>query len=330
MKTKLRRSAAWTLSILIHTALAVFIIRAGLKYAVPEGDVSTSVEIEDAGTDKGDVTKMPEPPAPKSDADTPQDSKQDVAVAPPAPPAPEEKPAPQEPKVSKPKVAKSLPTKSVTTEQQAPAPVAVPEKANEETPEDVAKQDTSADDAQEKSSDDNAAKQTDAQAEPAAPVPAPVAPVAPPAPSEPAAPSTEDEQAKQAQDAPAPTQVPQAPQVPPAVAAGSKSGGIENGAGHSIPAFGTPGTTLNEAQLTEDEGNVKPRYPWSARIRRQEGTAVVRAYVQADGTITQAAIHQSSGYPSLDQECVSAYSHWHYKPGAEGWVLKPFRFSLTK
>jgi periplasmic protein TonB len=100
------------------------------------------------------------------------------------------------------------------------------------------------------------------------------------------------------------------------------------GDGSAVPKYGTPGTSLDESKLEEVFGNRKPAYPWMARLRRQEGTVIIRAYVRADGQVDLPLIQTSSGHPILDREAVSAYSKWRYKPGRAGWVVKSFIFKI--
>lgn len=96
-----------------------------------------------------------------------------------------------------------------------------------------------------------------------------------------------------------------------------------------VPQFGTPGTMLNETQLSVMPGNKAPSYPWTARLKKQEGTVVLRAFIRENGTVDQVSIHQSSGSAILDKEAAEKYFTWKYNPGKSGWVLKPFKFSLT-
>jgi len=54
--------------------------------------------------------------------------------------------------------------------------------------------------------------------------------------------------------------------------------------------------------LAEAYGNKKPSYPWMARLKRQEGTVVIRAYIDKSGAVTQVAIERSSGSSLIDQK----------------------------
>ena len=97
----------------------------------------------------------------------------------------------------------------------------------------------------------------------------------------------------------------------------------------TAPKFGTPGSMLDESKLTEMPGNKKPNYPWMARLRRQEGTVTVAAYIKANGQVDLPLVYKSSGSPLLDREVVDSYHKWKYKPGRAGWVIKSFNFRLT-
>jgi protein TonB len=88
------------------------------------------------------------------------------------------------------------------------------------------------------------------------------------------------------------------------------------------------GATIDESKLTEAFGNHKPSYPYMARLRRQQGTVILHAYVNADGSVNQVTVSTSSGFPSIDEEARTTYGRWQYQPGLTGWVIKPFKFSL--
>ncbi len=136
--------------------------------------------------------------------------------------------------------------------------------------------------------------------------------------------------------APAPnTPVPNPPESKPAEPTQQESPPVQNAENSNaelaqVPKFGTPGTMLDESKLEEVAGNRKPAYPWMARVRRQEGTVVIAAYIKPDGKVELPLIQKSSGFPLLDREAVSAYSQWRYKPQNSGWVIKSFIFKLVE
>lgn len=117
---------------------------------------------------------------------------------------------------------------------------------------------------------------------------------------------------------------------PEPVAAQEAAGTQSESNEENHPEFGTPGTMLDVTRLSEQPGNRKPSYPWMARLRRQQGTVVIKAYVKKDGTLDSVELYQSSGSALIDKEALGAYARWKYHPGSEGWVLKPFKFSLEE
>jgi len=206
-----------------------------------------------------------------------------------APPAPSEPAAP--PPEEAPPVDEAPPQPVVDTQPDEESPPAPTQEAQE-----VAK------------ADSDPAQDPDSMV--AAPVPVGPPPVA--SPEEAATPGT----SQAAAETPA--------EIPPSTPA------VEQGQGGdgSIPDYGTPGTTIDETKLMEAFGNHKPDYPWMARLRRQQGTVILRAFVKKDGNIDQVMVDKSSGFPLLDQEAQRSYTRWRYQPGLTGWVLKPFKFSL--
>jgi protein TonB len=133
------------------------------------------------------------------------------------------------------------------------------------------------------------------------------------------------------------------------VPADAKEGGVE------APAAGTPSRLGNppappptaaaiRGGTSERGGFSPPRpirqktppYPEAARRAGGEGTVVVKAYVQADGTIGAADVHQSSGDPELDRAALDAIREWRFSPAARAgravaaWVLVPVQFKLIR
>jgi periplasmic protein TonB len=137
-----------------------------------------------------------------------------------------------------------------------------------------------------------------------------------PSPIESAAPASSptDNQLPQTAESPAPN--PQPTAVDQTAAAGTGAANISGGA------------TIDESKLTEAFGNHKPSYPYMSRLRRQQGTVILRAYVNADGSVNQVSVNTTSGFSALDEEARLTYQRWKYQPGLTGWVIKPFKFSL--
>jgi periplasmic protein TonB len=139
------------------------------------------------------------------------------------------------------------------------------------------------------------------------PTPAPNAPVATPAPPAPLPPITAPVAAT-----PAPAAAPTTPPAPPA-----------------------PKVELPRSDADHLNNPVPPYPPVSKRLG-EEGTAVVRIFVGADGQPQKAELRTSSGFERLDAAAVAAVMKWRFKPGMRGgvaeamWVLQPIPFVLNR
>jgi protein TonB len=60
---------------------------------------------------------------------------------------------------------------------------------------------------------------------------------------------------------------------------------------------------------------VEPRYTKAAQAARIEGTVVLIAEVQTDGTAKNFQVMQSLD-PGLDQKAIEAVSQWRFRPGS--------------
>lgn len=90
-----------------------------------------------------------------------------------------------------------------------------------------------------------------------------------------------------------------------------------------------------EAQSSADYlKNTAPDYPRLSRRLGEEGQVVLRVFVEADGKPKEVTIHQSSGFPRLDQAALNAVRQWTFAPAQKGkeavaaWVLVPINFNL--
>ncbi|WP_233964882.1 energy transducer TonB [Pectobacterium versatile] len=81
--------------------------------------------------------------------------------------------------------------------------------------------------------------------------------------------------------------------------------------------------------------NPAPAYPDVAISRGYEGTVLLNVQVRADGKVQTIQIHQSSGYPSLDDAARDTVRRWSFVPArrgsqpVSGWVVVPVDFSLN-
>jgi protein TonB len=80
--------------------------------------------------------------------------------------------------------------------------------------------------------------------------------------------------------------------------------------------------------------NPAPPYPEDARERGEQGKVLVRALINADGTVAQLAMKKSSGFANLDQSALETVKKWRFVPARRGaatvsaWVVVPISFSL--
>lgn len=80
--------------------------------------------------------------------------------------------------------------------------------------------------------------------------------------------------------------------------------------------------------------NPAPPYPLLSKRLREEGTVLVRVYVEADGLPTLVELKKSSGYRRLDDVALATVQQWRFVPARQGsapvagWVIVPISFSL--
>ena len=80
---------------------------------------------------------------------------------------------------------------------------------------------------------------------------------------------------------------------------------------------------------------VPPAYPEFARQKGWQGTVVLKALVEEDGTCSRVEVEQSSGHGVLDRSAVQAVKQWEFSPARFGnnpyavLTRVPVRFILT-
>lgn len=74
--------------------------------------------------------------------------------------------------------------------------------------------------------------------------------------------------------------------------------------------------------------NPKPSYPPMSRRLGEQGKAVVRVLIGADGLPQKAELKQSSGFERLDQAALATVMKWRYVPGKRGGVPEPMSFNV--
>ena len=80
--------------------------------------------------------------------------------------------------------------------------------------------------------------------------------------------------------------------------------------------------------------NPPPAYPRMSRRMGEQGTVLVRVFINAEGRADKAEIRTSSGYPRLDEAALETVQRWRYVPGKRAgvaeamWFNVPIRFVL--
>lgn len=105
--------------------------------------------------------------------------------------------------------------------------------------------------------------------------------------------------------------------------------------GSSRPAMASAATAVVLPSSDADYlHNPPPAYPRMSRRMGEQGTVVLRVFINAEGRAEQADIRSMSGYPRLDEAALDTVKRWRYVPGqragqAEGmWFNVPVRFVL--
>ena len=80
--------------------------------------------------------------------------------------------------------------------------------------------------------------------------------------------------------------------------------------------------------------NPKPTYPSLSRRMSEQGTVMLRVFVNAVGDAARVDLKESSGFPRLDKAALEAVEGWKFVPAKKGeravaaWVVVPIKFSL--
>ncbi|MEZ6243059.1 MAG: energy transducer TonB [Phycisphaerales bacterium] len=64
--------------------------------------------------------------------------------------------------------------------------------------------------------------------------------------------------------------------------------------------------------------NTPPEYPYESRRRRETGTSLIRASVDAGGRVLRVALARTSGHERLDRAALDAVGSWRFRPATEG------------
>jgi len=116
-----------------------------------------------------------------------------------------------------------------------------------------------------------------------------------------------------------------------------KSDPLPGASGGAKMKIGTPsaGGIVGSRQGVEMIDRTPPPYPAEARLRGIQGKTMVLVAISADGLVTEATIHQSSGYTILDNAALEYARTRRYRPARQDnipvptSVLHPVGFWLT-
>jgi protein TonB len=74
--------------------------------------------------------------------------------------------------------------------------------------------------------------------------------------------------------------------------------------------------------------NPKPPYPPMSKRLGEQGKAIIRVLIGADGLPQKAELRQSSGFERLDQSALATVMRWRYVPGKRDGVAEAMWFSV--
>lgn len=83
-------------------------------------------------------------------------------------------------------------------------------------------------------------------------------------------------------------------------------------------------------------GNPQPQYPLISRRRGEEGTVLIKAFVDASGIASKVEIFKSSSFSLLDNAALEAIKKWRFVPAKKlgqyvaSSVIIPINFKLTQ
>ena len=83
-------------------------------------------------------------------------------------------------------------------------------------------------------------------------------------------------------------------------------------------------------------GNRPPRYPLAAQRRGLEGRVLLAIFVDADGSVRDVRVQESSGHSVLDAAAAKAARDWSFRPALRNgrhvpaWIHLPIDFRLAR
>jgi protein TonB len=107
--------------------------------------------------------------------------------------------------------------------------------------------------------------------------------------------------------------------------------------GSQRPTVTAPSATAAVVLPSSDAdylNNPTPTYPSMSRRMGEQGTVLVRAFINTEGRAEKVEIRTSSGYSRLDDAALATVQRWRYVPGKRAgvaeamWFNVPIRFLL--
>jgi len=94
------------------------------------------------------------------------------------------------------------------------------------------------------------------------------------------------------------------------------------------PAAPAPARVEQPSSSAEHLHNAPPPYPPLSKRLGEQGKVVVRAFIETNGTASQAELHSASGYERLDQAALQTVLKWRYVPGKRAGVPEAMWFNV--
>ena len=96
----------------------------------------------------------------------------------------------------------------------------------------------------------------------------------------------------------------------------------------ATPAPPAPAKVTLPSSDADYLSNPKPPYPPMSKRLGEQGKAIVRVLIGADGLPQKAELRQSSGFERLDQSALATVMKWRYVPGKRDGVAEAMWFSV--
>lgn len=119
-----------------------------------------------------------------------------------------------------------------------------------------------------------------------------------------------------------------APTAPAAPATSAPAPAQPERTGNAPPAPPTPAKVELPSSSARYLNNAPPLYPTLSRRMGEQGRVVVRAFIDVNGTASQASIATSSGYERLDQTALKTVLQWRYAPGKRAGTPEAMWFDI--